>query len=226
MQGHPSHVAGSYAAQAFRPLRCTCAARGCSPRWLCRHCRVAVESSAAESSATPPQTLKLTYDAPTVGAEVRATATGLPAGQTVDLTWETVTGGWVVEDYYHFRGKKYSKATSSLGKFTVDAQGRLEARFHIPEDYGGVHDVIALIDGKPVAQNGIEVTQSFEMNPTSGPGRDARRASGQGTRVADDGKHVGGELGQQPARVRVGGRYEGIRGRTVSRGADQSARTA
>ena len=29
--------------------------------------------------------------------------------------------------------------------------------------------MIALVDGKPVAQNGIEVTQSFEMTPTSGP---------------------------------------------------------
>jgi hypothetical protein len=75
----------------------------------------------------------------------------------------------VIEDYYRFRGKKYTKSTASLGRFTVDASGRLDARFDIPEDYGGVHDVIALIDGKPVAQNGIEVTQSYEMSPTSGP---------------------------------------------------------
>ena len=51
----------------------------------------------------------------------------------------------------------------------TDADGRLDARFSIPEDYGGVHEVIATIDGKPVAQNGIEVTQSFEMTPSSGP---------------------------------------------------------
>ena len=36
-------------------------------------------------------------------------AEGLPPGKTVDLTWGTVTGGWVIEDYYHFRGKKYSE---------------------------------------------------------------------------------------------------------------------
>jgi hypothetical protein len=51
----------------------------------------------------------------------------------------------------------------------VSANGRLDAAFEIPEDYGGVHDVIATIDGRVVAQNGIEVTQSFEMTPTSGP---------------------------------------------------------
>ena len=93
----------------------------------------------------------------------------MPPGKTVDLTWGTVTGGWVIEDYYHFRGKKYSETTTSLGQFPVDASGRLDARFVIPEDYGGVHEVIALIDGKPVAQNAINVTQTFALTPTSGP---------------------------------------------------------
>ena len=97
------------------------------------------------------------------------------------------------------------------------SSGRLDARFTIPEDYGGVHDVIALIDGKPVAQNGIEVTQSFEMTPDVRPGRHADRAQGQGARLADDGKHVGGELGQQRARLRVGGGHAGIGGRAISR---------
>src|SRR4029450_8551962 len=44
-----------------------------------------------------------------------------------------------------------------------------DARFTIPEDFGGVHEVSALIEGKPVAQGGIEVTQSFELSPASGP---------------------------------------------------------
>jgi hypothetical protein len=94
---------------------------------------------------------------------------GLPAGKDAELQWATVTGGWVIEDYYHFRGKKYSDTTSSLGRFPIDQHGRLDAQFTIPEDYGGVHDVMAIVDGRTVAQNGIEVTQSFELTPTSGP---------------------------------------------------------
>jgi len=114
--------------------------------------------------------LDLAYDEPAVvGATVQVTAAGLPAAETVDLSWGTVTGGWVIEDYYHFRGKKYSETTMSLGQFPVDASGRLNARFVIPEDFGGVHEVIALIDGKPIAQNGINVTQTFALTPTSGP---------------------------------------------------------
>jgi hypothetical protein len=119
--------------------------------------------------STPVQKLELSYDKAIVGAQVRAAASGLPAGKTVDLQWATVSGGWVIQDYYYFRGRKYSETTLSLGKFPVSASGRLDATFAIPEDYGGVHDVIASIDGIVVAQNGIEVTQSFEMSPASGP---------------------------------------------------------
>ena len=125
---------------------------------------------AAAANDSSIQTLTLAHDAkPTVGSDVRASASGLPAGKSVELTWKTVTGGWVIEDYYHFRGKKYAESTVSLGRFPIDASGRLDARFTIPEDYGGVHDVIGLVDGQPVAQGGIEVTQSFEMSPVTGP---------------------------------------------------------
>lgn len=114
--------------------------------------------------------LDLAYDGPAiVGAAVRATATGLPPGKQVTLSWGTVSGGWVIEDYYRFRGKKYSDTTFPLGQFTVDAGGRLDASFVIPEDYGGVHEVTALVDGQPVAQNAINVTQTFTLTPSSGP---------------------------------------------------------
>jgi hypothetical protein len=129
----------------------------------------ASQQAAAKSEAASVQKLELKYDKPVVGAKVQVAAEGLPAGETVELNWKTVTGGWVIQNYYYFRGRKYSETTLSLGKFPVSASGRLEATFAIPEDYGGVHDVIATIGGKTVAQNGIEVTQSFEMTPTSGP---------------------------------------------------------
>lgn len=127
------------------------------------------DTTTAASPAAAPLKLTLTHDKPTVGAAVRATADGLPPGKTVDLVWGTVNGGWVIEGYYSFKGKKYTETTSSIGRFTTDENGRLDARFTIPDDYGGVHEVIAAIDGRPVAQNGIEVTQSFEMTPSSGP---------------------------------------------------------
>ena len=125
--------------------------------------------AAQKPDSAPIQRLELTYDKAVVGAKVRATADGLPAGKTVDLEWGTVSGGWVIENYYFFRGRKYTESKLPLGKFPVTANGRLDVTFAIPEDYGGVHDILATVDDKVVAQNGIEVTQSFEMSPASGP---------------------------------------------------------
>jgi hypothetical protein len=114
--------------------------------------------------------LNLTYDKPAVvGTKVHATAAHLPTGSKVDLAWGTVKGGWVVEGYYKFKGKKFDETETSLGQFTVDASGQLDANFTLPEDYGGVHEVTARIDGKAAAQNGIDLTQSFEFSPASGP---------------------------------------------------------
>src|SRR4030095_1782842 len=92
--------------------------------------------------------LDLTHQKPAiVGTEIHASSAELPAGKSVELQWGTVKGGWVIEDYYHFKGKKFTETTSSLGKFNVDTGGRLEAVFKIPEDYGGRHDITSLTHG-------------------------------------------------------------------------------
>jgi hypothetical protein len=115
------------------------------------------------------QTLTISPKKPAVGTEVRATASNLPANQTVELTWKTMKGSWVIEDYYHFKGKKFTEASRSLGKAVVGADGRLDAPFTIPEDYGGVHEVVVVANGVVLAQGGTEVTQAFEITPKSGP---------------------------------------------------------
>jgi hypothetical protein len=131
-------------------------------------------TSPASSSATAPKRLTLTYDKtqhpkPVVGTSVDVTADGLPPNKTVNLAWGTVEGGWVVEDYFHFRGKKYAEVTRTLLQATVDANGRLRTRFTIPEDFGGVHEVFARDGDTTLAQGGVEVGQTFEISPAEGP---------------------------------------------------------
>jgi hypothetical protein len=110
-------------------------------------------------------TLTLTKGArPVAGAEVNAVAVDLPPHGTVDLMWETVDGGWVVEDGYRFRGKRFTDSSKVLGRAQVDAAGRLETHFNIPEDFGGMHAVTVADAGKPLAQGGIEVTQTFSTS--------------------------------------------------------------
>jgi hypothetical protein len=126
----------------------------------------------AGTALTPPKKLTLTYprNAKLVaGVEVEATAEGLPPNRRVELLWGTVSGGWVVEDYYRFRGKRFTNTTRSLTHTTVGADGRASVRFRIPEDYGGVHEVFLSDNGVTLAQGGVDVSQTFEMYPTQGP---------------------------------------------------------
>lgn len=123
------------------------------------------------SAATTPLavSLAITPKKAKVGDTVQATAEGLPPGKQVALIWETVEGGWVIEDYYHFRGKKYSETTINLGSFLVGLDGRLTVGFTVPEDYGGIHNVVVSGDTVFLAQGAVDLTQSFEMSPTEGP---------------------------------------------------------
>ena len=113
---------------------------------------------------TAPQNTKLV-----AGLEVEATAEGLPPNRKVELLWGTVTGGWVIEDYYRFRGKRFTNTTRPLTHASVGADGRVSVRFRIPEDYGGVHEVFLSDNGVTLAQGGVDVSQTFEMSPTEGP---------------------------------------------------------
>jgi hypothetical protein len=131
-------------------------------------------AAAAPDHSAPTQVKPLTFHyasggKPGVGSEVDAVAEGLRPGLRAQLVWETVTGGWIVEKYYRFLGKKFSESTMSLGQAEVGTDGRLRFHFAIPEDYGGVHNVTVTAEGIPVAQGGIEVQPTFEISPREGP---------------------------------------------------------
>jgi hypothetical protein len=113
--------------------------------------------------------LTVTPEKATVGAQVEVQAAGLLPGTAVDLSWQTVSGGWVTRDYYHFGGKQFTDSSQSLGGFHVGDDGRLTVDLTVPEDYGGVHNIVAIQDGVAVAQGALDLTQSFEMVPDEGP---------------------------------------------------------
>jgi hypothetical protein len=129
-----------------------------------------VAGGAVWAQAAPSlQSLTVTPAKAQVGAQIQVQAAGLAPGAVIDLSWETVTGGWVTRDYYHFGGKQFADSSQSLGGFRVGDDGRLAAEFTAPEDYGGVHNVVALRDGVALAQGALDLTQSFEMVPQEGP---------------------------------------------------------
>ena len=89
----------------------TCLALAVAAAVVTAACSSPASSADTPASANTPdasvQTLTLVYDAPVVGAVVTASAAGLPPGADAELQWATVSGGWVIEDYYHFRRKHW-----------------------------------------------------------------------------------------------------------------------
>ncbi len=126
----------------------------------------------AAATGASPKKLTLSYPGNTklvADVEIDAIAEGLPPNRKLDLVWGTVNGGWVIEDYYRFRGKKFTNTARPLAQAIVGSDGRVSVRFKVPEDYGGVHEVFLSDNGVPLAQGGIDVGQTFEMHPTEGP---------------------------------------------------------
>ena len=88
--------------------RASVAATGC-------HSAPAPNPATEKKPAAPLQAVRLTHpgaDKVVVGTGIDATAEGLPPGRKVDLLWKTVNGGWVIEDYFHFRGKKFTETST------------------------------------------------------------------------------------------------------------------
>lgn len=129
-----------------------------------------VGTPATQVSNAPMVPLVLVHDVPAVvGSTVLATAAGLPPRARVALSWGTVAGGWAIDDGHRFRGTRFTDTMSTIGWFDVDARGRLRATFRVPEDYGGAHQVVALIDNASVARGEIVVAPTFELTPAFGP---------------------------------------------------------
>ena len=107
-----------------------------------------------------------------VGDSFSINADGLPAGKRVEFFWNTVDATYltkVLTDNVEYHERKYDEKRVSLGNAVIDAQGRVNAKFSAPEDFGEVHDIFAVIDGQDAARGGFRILRAATMTPTEGP---------------------------------------------------------
>jgi hypothetical protein len=117
-------------------------------------------------------TLLVTPDKGVTGAQVTISGSGLPANTKVTLTWSTATVTWVLDPQpmtVDYRGRAATPLTVVLNKVTTDGSGAFSLALKAPQDWGGIHDIYAVVGGKQIAHGGFLVQRSFSISPTSGP---------------------------------------------------------
>jgi hypothetical protein len=105
------------------------------------------------------------------GAKYTVSGTGLPANKTVSLVWNTANVTWVVDpraDSVDYLGRKADKVNVTIGTATTDASGSFSIALTVPKDFGGLHDIYAVVDGTQVAKGGYLITRHATMTPKHG----------------------------------------------------------
>jgi len=118
------------------------------------------------------QVLKTTPDVAVSGTAVTIAGSGLPAGKDVVLTWGTATVDWILDpraDSVDYLGRKATKITVQLATARTNASGAFSVQLKAPEDFGGLHEIYAVVDGLQVAKGGFLVARSASISPKRGP---------------------------------------------------------
>jgi hypothetical protein len=123
----------------------------------------------------PAVEMKLLKTAPDIalaGAAVTISGSGLPANKDVTLTWGTANVDWVLDpraDSVDYLGRKATKFAVQLAKVHTSASGAFSVQLKAPQDFGGLHEIYAVVDGVQVAKGGFLLARSASISPKRGP---------------------------------------------------------
>ena len=72
-------------------------------------------------------------------------------------------------DSVDYIGRKVDKIGVALAKTTTNAAGGFSVALKAPVDFGGLHDLFAVVDGLQVAKGGFLLERRVTISPTRGP---------------------------------------------------------
>ena len=128
--------------------------------------------AAPSKPASSMTILKAKPDIGVPGTAYRLSGSGLPAGKAVSIVWNTANVTWVVDprpDSVDYLGRKAEKVTVVIATTKTDASGAFSLQLKAPRDFGGIHDIYAVIDGVQVAKGGFLLSRWARMTPKRGP---------------------------------------------------------
>ncbi len=106
------------------------------------------------------------------GTPIAITGSGLPANATVELTWSTSSAAWVADvepNTVNYLGTSYANFNVVMATVMTTASGSLSYATTAPADFGGVHNIYAVVNGVAQAHGGFELLRTLTVTPTSGP---------------------------------------------------------
>src|SRR5512132_3863630 len=116
--------------------------------------------------------LKAKPDIGVPGTAFNLSGGGLPAGKDMSIVWNTAKVTWVVDprpDSVDYLGRKADKLAVVIATTKTDSAGSFSLNLKAPRDFGGIHDVYAVINGVQVAKGGFLIARWAKMTPRSGP---------------------------------------------------------
>ena len=116
--------------------------------------------------------LKVKPDTGLAGTPMKITGSGLAKRAKVTLTWSTANSTWDVDanpGTVNYLGRQSTKFAVVIAKTTTNSKGSFAVRMRAPADWGGLHDIYAVINHVQVAHGGFLTGRKFTISPHSGP---------------------------------------------------------
>ena len=125
---------------------------------------------------TTPETmvnLTVTPDQGVVGNSMTISGKGLAASTSINLSYGTFDATWVADiqpNSVNYLGYKFTKNVFiDIANVTTDGSGNFSYTTKIPSDFGGIHDIYAVVNNVAVAHGGFQYLRTMTISPTSGP---------------------------------------------------------
>ena len=116
--------------------------------------------------------LQVTPDQAVAGTLITISGSQLPANKKVELTWSTADATWLVQtepDTVNYLGRSDTEFAVVLDTTTTNSSGAFKVSLKAPQDWGGLHDIYAVINGVEEAHGGFITLRTVTVTPRSGP---------------------------------------------------------
>lgn len=134
-----------------------------------------LKSASFTTPTSAKGTLQVSEQTCYFGADLVISGKDLPANTPVKLVWgTTAVATWQAEvtpATVNYLGAAWDSTLTyvDIATVTTDALGAISYKTKCPEDFGGAHDIYAVINGAAEAKGGLQIGRTFSMTPKSGP---------------------------------------------------------